>query len=406
MKRWLGIAVLAGAAAMVNAQTATQIITQTARNYAQLRSLRAESQVTVQISASVEGSEMRFTSHATQRLQVMRPNFVRLESQAPEIAYTIANIYCDGKHLYIQHNMLKQTIQQPAPRSLREILEMELLANMERLPVGLGPLYLMVHGDWRRVATSPKLVRRERLGSRAVYKLTMQVRAPNTPSLANAKGTQTLWIGVQDRLIWKSVTVLRATQSGLPFTITFTETISRQEANPKLQPAMFAYVLPQGYEYVKEFKYDAPTFEAAEALKGKPASDFALKSLEGKEVRLSEYKGKVVVLNIFAHWCGPCRREAPELEKDIWQAYRERGVVVLGVATWAQDNPQQRAEEFAREFKLSFPVLVDANNQVATQYQVSGVPTTLVIDKEGIIREVIVGVDMPKLKQAIEALLQ
>lgn len=88
MKRWLGIAVLAAAAAMVNAQTATQIITQTARTYAQLRSLRAESQVTVQISARVEGSEMRFTSRATQWLQVMRPNFVRFESQAPETAYT------------------------------------------------------------------------------------------------------------------------------------------------------------------------------------------------------------------------------------------------------------------------------------------------------------------------------
>ncbi|MCS7300277.1 MAG: TlpA family protein disulfide reductase, partial [Fimbriimonadales bacterium] len=72
----------------------------------------------------------------------------------------------------------------------------------------------------------------------------------------------------------------------------------------------------------------------------------------------------------------------------------------------AQDNPQQRAEEFAREFKLSFPVLVDAENKVVEQYQVGGVPTTFIIDKQGVIREVVVGADVAKIKQTIETLLK
>ncbi|GBC93896.1 Thiol-disulfide oxidoreductase ResA [bacterium HR15] len=92
--------------------------------------------------------------------------------------------------------------------------------------------------------------------------------------------------------------------------------------------------------------------------------------------------------------------------KEIWQAFRERGVAVLGIATWAHDNPVKRAQEFAKEFKLTFPVLVDEKNEVSAQYKVQGVPTTFVIDKEGVIREVIVGANLKKLKEAIQSLLQ
>jgi peroxiredoxin len=183
-----------------------------------------------------------------------------------------------------------------------------------------------------------------------------------------------------------------------------TERYTRQELNPRLQPTAFAYKPPQGYEIVSEFKM--PDFGGeTSALRGQPAPEFALKDLQGNEVRLADYKGKIVVLNVFAHWCGPCRKEAPELEKDLWQAYRERDVVVLGVATWAQDNPTKRAEEFAREFKLTFPVLVDAENKVAEMYRVRGVPTTFIIDREGIVREFVVGADVAAIKRAIIALL-
>jgi peroxiredoxin len=183
-----------------------------------------------------------------------------------------------------------------------------------------------------------------------------------------------------------------------------TERYTRQERNPRLQPTTFAYKPPKGFEIVSEFKM--PDFGGeTSALKGQPAPEFALNDLQGKQVRLADYKGKIVVLNIFAHWCGPCRKEAPELEKDLWHAYKARDVVVLGVATWAQDNPAKRAEAFAREFKLTFPVLVDAENKVAEMYRVRGVPTTFIIDRAGVVREFVVGADVASIKRAVESLL-
>jgi peroxiredoxin len=316
-------------------------------------------------------------------------------------------LFCDGKDLYLQNPYLQQTLKQAAPKTLRDIYTDENLQQANYMMAGLDPIYLMAHGNWRKIAGQPRLVKRERLGNRAVYRLSMPIKLP-FQSLqgvsARTSAYQILWIGVQDRLIWQSQVVLSVSQGGSRTSMRITERYTRQELNPRLQPTAFAYKPPQGYEIVSEFK--APDFAGAtSALKGQPAPEFALKDLQGKEVRLADYKGKIIVLNVFAHWCGPCRQEAPELEKDLWQAYKSRDVVVLGVATWARDNPTKRAEEFAREFKLTFPVLVDAENKVAEMYKVSGVPTTFIIDREGVVREFVVGADVAAIKRAITALL-
>jgi peroxiredoxin/outer membrane lipoprotein-sorting protein len=411
MKRYgiVWLTVFVGGWCCLHAQTATQILDQTTKAYAQLQSLRLDVNTEMTIVMGSSGNEMRSTQKTTQRALAMRPNYIRITARYDQQGMTniTTGLFCDGKDLYLQNPYLQQTLKQAAPKTLREVYTDENLQQAGYMLAGLDPIYLMVHGNWRKIAGQPRLVKRERLGNRAVYRLSMPIKLP-FQSLqgvsARTSAYQILWIGVQDRLIWQSQVVLSVSQGGSRTSMRFTERYTRQELNPRLQPTAFAYKPPQGYEIVSEFK--APDFAGAtSALKGQPAPEFALKDLQGKEVRLADYKGRIVVLNVFAHWCGPCRKEAPELEKDIWQAYKARDVVVLGVATWARDNPTKRAEEFAREFKLTFPVLVDAENKVAEMYKVSGVPTTFIIDREGVVREFVVGADVAAIKRAITALL-
>jgi cytochrome c biogenesis protein CcmG, thiol:disulfide interchange protein DsbE len=113
------------------------------------------------------------------------------------------------------------------------------------------------------------------------------------------------------------------------------------------------------------------------------APAFALTTLEGAPVSLAAHRGKVVVLNFWASWCYPaCYEEAPVLERN-WRAYRERGVVVLGVAI--QDK-REAAEKFVRDFGLTFPNAPDPTGKVSVDYGVYGVPETFFVDRQGLIR--------------------
>jgi len=120
---------------------------------------------------------------------------------------------------------------------------------------------------------------------------------------------------------------------------------------------------------------------AAES-RGQAASDFALKSLSGANVRLSEHRGEVVLVNFWATWCGPCRQEMPLLNQ-IYQRYHGVGLELLGVNI---DDTGGRATDMARTLGIGFPVLFDDSKTVSRQYQVNTMPTTLLIGRDGTVR--------------------
>ena len=123
-------------------------------------------------------------------------------------------------------------------------------------------------------------------------------------------------------------------------------------------------------------------------LVGRPASAFALQTLEGAPLALEAQRGKVVVLNFWASWCYPaCYEEAPVLERN-WRAYRDRGVVVIGVDI--QDTTEA-AQNFVRDFGLTFPNARDPSGKVSVDYGTYGVPETFFIDRRGRIRAKHVG---------------
>jgi thiol-disulfide isomerase/thioredoxin len=133
------------------------------------------------------------------------------------------------------------------------------------------------------------------------------------------------------------------------------------------------------------------------------AKDFALKDLAMKKVSLSDFKGKVVLLNFFATWCPPCRGEIPELIK-IYNKNKVKGLVVLGVSL-DTDGVPQILTRFVREMKITYPVLL-GNMELAENYQVSGVPTSIIINREGKITKRFDGlVPGSYLEQALKELL-
>ncbi|GBF30790.1 thiol-disulfide oxidoreductase ResA [bacterium MnTg04] len=115
---------------------------------------------------------------------------------------------------------------------------------------------------------------------------------------------------------------------------------------------------------------------------GQPAPDFALKSLDGENLRLSEFRGEVVMINFWATWCGPCRQEMPLLE-ELYRRYKKVGFRLLGVNI---DDDLRSAIKMVDVLGVSFPVLLDERKQVSRLYDVNAMPATLLIDRSGIVR--------------------
>ncbi|HSB98896.1 MAG TPA: TlpA disulfide reductase family protein [Burkholderiaceae bacterium] len=113
-----------------------------------------------------------------------------------------------------------------------------------------------------------------------------------------------------------------------------------------------------------------------------PAPDFTLRALDGQKLRLGEQRGRVVLVNFWATWCGPCRQEMPHLNK-LYEKYRSSGFVLLGVNV---DDDTAQAAGVASKLGVTFPVLPDADKRVSRQYDLSAMPSTVLIDRDGRVR--------------------
>ncbi|WOB06583.1 TlpA disulfide reductase family protein [Piscinibacter gummiphilus] len=128
----------------------------------------------------------------------------------------------------------------------------------------------------------------------------------------------------------------------------------------------------------------AASWSSAAVPVGANAPDFTLKTLNGPNMRLQEQRGKVVLVNFWATWCGPCRKEMPHLNR-IADKYKSSGLVLMGVNI---DEDVRNAAEVAGKLKVSFPVLLDTDKAVSKMYDLNSMPSTMVIDRSGKVRYV------------------
>src|ERR1700742_2754808 len=129
------------------------------------------------------------------------------------------------------------------------------------------------------------------------------------------------------------------------------------------------------------------SIDAAPSIVGKPAPDFVLRGLDGRNLRLSEFRGQVVLVNFWARSDGDSRQQMPALDR-INITYQRAGLVVLGVSV---DEDLRRSKEFAASMGVSYPILFDTGTEIGKDYFLQKMPMTILVDRSGVVRYAAVG---------------
>jgi cytochrome c biogenesis protein CcmG/thiol:disulfide interchange protein DsbE len=137
---------------------------------------------------------------------------------------------------------------------------------------------------------------------------------------------------------------------------------------------------------------------------GMAAPDFSLPDLQGKTVRLSDYRGKVVFLNFWATWCKPCKEEMPSMEL-LWDNFKSEDFVMLAISM-DRVTTKNDIHPFIESMNLTFPVLTDSWGQTDKRYKLMGVPETYIIDQNGVLREKVIGPRDWTLQDSVTTIVQ
>lgn len=123
---------------------------------------------------------------------------------------------------------------------------------------------------------------------------------------------------------------------------------------------------------------------------GDQAPDFTLKTLDGESMKLSDFRGKKVIVNFWATWCPPCREEMPELQS-YYKKHQDEDITVLGVDLTSTEQNKSDVAPFVEKVGTTFPIVLDEKGDVAATYEVTGYPTSYFIDEQGVIQYKLVG---------------
>ncbi|MCS7299952.1 MAG: DUF2092 domain-containing protein [Fimbriimonadales bacterium] len=238
-----------------SAQQPDAILDRMAKTYHNARSFIIESEATITVRVRQGQQERTGRGGYRSREVYERPNKIRLSmSSTTSVPMAVGQVVCDGKQMYLENPNLKRTQRlNAAGVPLKNLYTNRNLRSTEAIIVGITPILMAAHGDWRPFAAEPKLVGREKVGNRETYRI--RFRVLDTSMLVNEIERpiyEEVWIGVKDNLIWKAEVVYRIKQGNIEQIQTTTAVITRQELNKPIDPKEFEYRLPAGYRFASQ----------------------------------------------------------------------------------------------------------------------------------------------------------
>jgi peroxiredoxin/outer membrane lipoprotein-sorting protein len=231
-------------------------------------------------------------------------------------------------------------------------------------------------------ARRARIVGKETLtvGDRPVDCLVVEISANEDSSMGRTSGPDTLWVDPARSLVARSSHRIVTEAGGMVASSLLVFEYDRIDIDEAPPESLFVFHPPEGAREVESFS------ESASRWVGKAAPGFALRSLDGREYRLAELRGSVVLIDFWATWCAPCRRELPHIER-LHRELADRGLVVVAVSA----ESRERVERFLDERRFTFAALLDPGRDVHSAYGVQSIPQVFVVDRDGNVAAHLVG---------------
>ena len=346
-------------------------------------------ETTVETTMKMENGAQKQEMNSTCELAIERPN--KLLAKVTEKMSGGGTVVSDGTKLYMHLPMMKKYAEQDAPKTMDEILDSPVamvaqFANIVLVLFSNDP-YVKIMDDVTKVT----------------YVGQDDIDGKKHDHIKFIQSTIDLdvWFEASEKPIVRRIKPdlsRQFAQNGQQFQnmkMDGTVEVKNWKDNQPIAADKFTFAVPAGAEKVDSVQKifargpaGAEGEDPAGALKGKPAPEFSIDLLGGGKASLAEHKGKnVVILDFWATWCGPCVRGLP-IVTEIAKQYADKGVVFYAMNE-GEDAPT--IEPFLKEKKLELKVGLDKDSSVGKAYGVTGIPHTVIIDKEGVIRVVHVG---------------